>query len=122
MSLLDESFLSITCSTFRSVFTYSFGIQCKDDILIDLFICKKFKLLIFSKNFYFLFSKVLVLIVRGDQISDSSIKSMINPDIEIKNCTFGEICTGGINSSSVHFYSVEYSFDPTMVRKRRLVY
>ncbi len=63
-----------------------------------------------------------MLIVRGDQISDSSIKSIVNPDIEIKNCTFGEICTGGINSSSVHFYSVEYSFDPTMVRKRRLVY
>lgn len=54
--------------------------------------------------------------VYGDQISDYSIRSMINPDIEIKNCTFGEICVGAINSSSVHYYSVEYSFDPTMVR------
>jgi len=44
---------------------------------------------------------------------------MVNPDIEIKNCTFGEICTDAINSNFVHFYSVEYSFDPTMVRRRK---
>jgi hypothetical protein len=59
--------------------------------------------------------KVLVLITQGDQISDSSIKSITNPDIELKNCTFGEVCTGAINSTSVHYYSVQYSFDPTMV-------
>lgn len=40
----------------------------------------------------------------------------ISPDIIIQNCTFGEKCTGAINSSSVHYYSVEYSFDPSMVR------
>jgi len=57
-----------------------------------------------------------VLITQGDQILNHSIKSVINPNIEIKNCTFGEICTDSINSSSVHFYSVEYLFDPTMVR------
>jgi hypothetical protein len=56
-----------------------------------------------------------VLITQGDQISDSSIKSITNPDIELKNCTFGEVCTGAINSTSVHYYSVQYSFDPTMV-------
>jgi hypothetical protein len=44
---------------------------------------------------------------------------MVNPDIEIKNCTFGEICTDAINSNFVHFYSVEYSFDPTMVRRKK---
>lgn len=53
----------------------------------------------------------------NDQISNNSIQSVINPDIDIKNCTFGEICTGVINSNSVHYYSVEYVFDPTMVRE-----
>ncbi len=60
-----------------------------------------------------------MLITQGDQLSDSSIKSVMNPDIELKNCTFGEVCTGEINSTSVHYYSVEYFFDPTMVRKER---
>ncbi|CAF0836891.1 unnamed protein product [Rotaria sordida] len=55
-----------------------------------------------------------VIIIHGDQNVINSIQSIINPDIEIKNCTFGEICNGTINSTSVHFYSVEYSFDPTM--------
>ncbi len=59
-----------------------------------------------------------MLITHGDQISNKPLKSIINPDIEMKNCTFGEICTGAINSNSVHFYSVEYSFDPTTVRKK----
>ncbi len=63
--------------------------------------------------------KVLILITQGDTLSDNSIKSMVNPDIEIKNCTFGEICTDAINSNFVHFYSVEYSFDPTMVRRKK---
>ncbi|CAF1443497.1 unnamed protein product [Rotaria magnacalcarata] len=56
----------------------------------------------------------LVILAYGDQTSENSIQSINNPDIEIKNCTFGELCIGAINSSSVHFYSVEYSFDPTM--------
>ncbi len=59
------------------------------------------------------------MITQGDTLSDNSIKSMVNPDIEIKNCTFGEICTDAINSNFVHFYSVEYSFDPTMVRRKK---
>ncbi len=59
-----------------------------------------------------------MFITHADQIS----QSIIHPDIEIKNCTFGEICTGGINSTTVHFYSVEYSFDPTMVRKKKAMY
>jgi hypothetical protein len=58
----------------------------------------------------------LTLIAKGDQILDGSIKSINNPDIEMKNCTLGEICAGEINSNSVHYYSVEYSFDPSMVR------
>ncbi|CAF0861033.1 unnamed protein product [Rotaria sp. Silwood1] len=55
-----------------------------------------------------------VIITHGEHISINSIQSLINPDIELKNCTFGEICIGTINSSSVHFYSIEYLFDPTM--------
>ncbi|CAF4992660.1 unnamed protein product, partial [Rotaria sp. Silwood1] len=55
-----------------------------------------------------------VIITHGEHISINSIQSLINPDIELKNCTFGEICIGTINSSSVHFYCIEYLFDPTM--------
>ncbi|CAF2533960.1 unnamed protein product [Rotaria sp. Silwood2] len=64
--------------------------------------------------FLLIYLFIPVIITHGDQLSINSIQSVINPDIEIKNCTFGEICIGAINSSSLHFYSVEYSFDPTM--------
>jgi hypothetical protein len=64
----------------------------------------------------FFSSKIWVFGAHGEQTSDSLLQSIINPDIEIRNCTFGEVCSGGINSSSIHFYSVEYSFDPSMVR------
>jgi hypothetical protein len=35
----------------------------------------------------------------------------------MKNCSIGENCTGTINSTAVHYYSVEYSFDPNTVGK-----
>ncbi|CAF2703951.1 unnamed protein product [Rotaria sp. Silwood2] len=37
----------------------------------------------------------------------------MNPDIVIKNCTIGVLCTGSVNSTSVHYYSVQYFFNPT---------
>lgn len=58
-----------------------------------------------------------MIFAHGDYMSINSFQSINNPDIEIKNCTFGELCSGSINSTTVHFYSVEYSFDPTMVRR-----
>ncbi|UJR08524.1 hypothetical protein I4U23_012787 [Adineta vaga] len=64
--------------------------------------------------FWSIFFSFFVFKTHGEQIADISIQSIINPDIEIKNCTFGEVCSGGINSNSIHFYSVEYSFDPSM--------
>jgi hypothetical protein len=83
---------------------------------LSIYLFVRFKFCLLKKKKILLIFKVLVLITQGDQISN---KSIINPDIEIKNCTFGEICTGAINSNFVHFYSVEYSFDPTMVRKNK---
>ncbi len=74
-------------------------------IHINLSICKIKKINL--DKFIFDYFKVLLFSTQADQI---------NPDIEIKNCTLGEICTGAINSNSVHYYSVEYSFDPNMVR------
>jgi hypothetical protein len=75
-------------------------------LLIYLFVRlkKKNKFILIKIDFF----KVFVFVkTQADQI---------NPDIEIKNCTLGELCTGAINSNFVHYYSVEYLFDPNMVR------
>ena len=66
--------------------------------------------------YYDLFIMYPILIYLLVRFLYSARADPINPDIEIKNCTFGEICPGAINSSTVHYYSVEYSFDPSMVR------
>ena len=42
---------------------------------------------------------------------------MLDPNIVLKNCTLGDVCVDEIDASTVHYYSVEYSFDPTMVRQ-----
>jgi hypothetical protein len=41
---------------------------------------------------------------------------MINPDIILRNCTIGQVCSGSINASFVHYYSIEYTFNPIQVR------
>ena len=38
----------------------------------------------------------------------------------MKNCTIGELCTGSINSTSVHYYSVQYSFSPSTVKNMNM--
>lgn len=42
----------------------------------------------------------------------------MNPDVIMKNCTVGELCTGSINATEIHYYSVQYNFDPATVIKR----
>ena len=61
--------------------------------------------------------QILALIVHGEVRSDAAIQSILDPNIVLKNCTFGDVCVDEIDASTVHYYSVEYSFDPTMVRK-----
>ncbi|CAF0836930.1 unnamed protein product [Rotaria sordida] len=65
-----------------------------------------------SVRLYFFIIFNLFFFVKCNQLSVDSFDSIINPDIIIKNCTIGELCSGTINSTSIHYYSVQYSFNP----------
>ncbi|CAF5087183.1 unnamed protein product, partial [Rotaria sp. Silwood1] len=65
-----------------------------------------------SIRFYFFIICNLFFFVKCNQSSLDSLDLTTNPDIIIKNCTIGELCTDSINSTSVHYYSVQYYFNP----------
>ncbi|CAM4743433.1 unnamed protein product [Rotaria magnacalcarata] len=53
----------------------------------------------------------LVSFVKCDPLIPNSFDSTTNPDVIIKNCTIGELCASTINSTTVHYYSVQYNFN-----------
>ncbi|CAF2112207.1 unnamed protein product [Rotaria magnacalcarata] len=53
----------------------------------------------------------LVSFVKCDPVIPNSFDSTTNPDVIIKNCTIGELCASTINSTTVHYYSVQYNFN-----------
>ncbi|CAF3440804.1 unnamed protein product [Rotaria socialis] len=68
-------------------------------------------MVLLSFRLYFLITFNLVCFVKCDQVISNSFDSTTNPDVIIKNCTIGELCASTINSTTVHYYSVQYNFN-----------
>ncbi|CAF0800479.1 unnamed protein product [Adineta ricciae] len=62
---------------------------------------------------YLLIIISLTLFVNCSQVVKSPWDSSLNPDVLMRNCTIGELCTGSINSTTVHYFSLQYSFTPS---------
>ncbi|CAF0781005.1 unnamed protein product [Adineta steineri] len=59
----------------------------------------------------------LFTVVKCHNLFSNAVDSTLNPNVIMKNCTIGELCTGSVNSSSVYYYAVQYTFTPnTTVR------
>ncbi|CAF0788193.1 unnamed protein product [Adineta ricciae] len=64
-------------------------------------------------RFYLLIITSLILFVNCSQAVKNPWDSSLNPDVLMRNCTIGELCVGSINSTSIHYFSLQYSFTPS---------
>ncbi|CAF0756937.1 unnamed protein product [Adineta steineri] len=54
----------------------------------------------------------LFTVVKCHNLFSNAVDSTLNPNVIMKNCTIRELCTGSVNSSSVYYYAVQYTFTP----------